>query len=282
MAATPVQSFQLDRNIFNRSFYDDVRNFWFEGMPSNASTAPFPVLQKWWGINRTDEEKKAFDDECRAKFGSALDSIGPSKLALPAFKSYEEDIEHSDELSAPFFSDVKAAQNDDERKAADTMLSMIILLDQMPRQIYREPEELSLVYNHYDRLASSLVRSCMSLKPSPVDHQAWKGRPAYKTWIVMPLVHTEHIPTHMLQREKLAELRQECEAAKDEAALGYLERAEQASVEHLDPLKRFGRYPHRNECLGRKNSPEEDEFMKTAQTFGVKQSKKTSEQKDEL
>ncbi|RMY27809.1 hypothetical protein D0866_09873, partial [Hortaea werneckii] len=159
--ATPVQSFQLDRNIFNQSLYDDVRNFWFEGVPSGASTAPFPVLQKWWGINRTDEEKKAFDDECRTKFGSALESIGPSKLGLPAFKSYEEDIEHSDLLSAPLLSDVKGAQKDDERKAADTMLSMIILLDQMPRQIYREPEELSLVYKHYDRLASSLVRSCM-------------------------------------------------------------------------------------------------------------------------
>ena len=31
--------------------------------------------------------------------------------------------------------------------------------------------------------------------------------------------------------------------------------------EHLDVVKRFGRYPTRNEALGRENTPEETEFL---------------------
>jgi uncharacterized protein (DUF924 family) len=31
---------------------------------------------------------------------------------------------------------------------------------------------------------------------------------------------------------------------------------------HKDIIDRFGRFPHRNESLGRKNTPEESEFLK--------------------
>ena len=37
---------------------------------------------------------------------------------------------------------------------------------------------------------------------------------------------------------------------------------------HHDTIKRFGRYPHRNEVMGRKNTPEEDEYMKNPPTWG--------------
>ncbi|TKA33638.1 hypothetical protein B0A50_00474 [Salinomyces thailandicus] len=284
-AATPPQSFQLDRNLFNQNLYNDIRNFWFEGLSENATTAPLPVLQRWWGFGRTDEEKTAFDQECRTRFGPALESLGPSKLGFPPFTSYEEEIAQAEKLSAPVLREVVEAQREDERKGAETMLALILLLDQIPRQIYRDPPGLRLVYNHYDRLAYTLVRSCLALQPSPVDHELWTARPAYKTWIVMPLVHSEHVPTHEIHKRKIEGLRRECEVAGDEPALGYTARAEQAEQEHLDPLRRFGRYPHRNECLGRRNTGEEEEFLKTAKTFGVRQEgsgKGGGGEKDEL
>ena len=37
---------------------------------------------------------------------------------------------------------------------------------------------------------------------------------------------------------------------------------------HADVIGQFGRYPHRNEVLGRKNTPEEIEYLKTADRWG--------------
>ena len=37
---------------------------------------------------------------------------------------------------------------------------------------------------------------------------------------------------------------------------------------HLTPVEKFGRYPTRNEAMGRKNTPEEDAFLKNAETWG--------------
>ena len=34
------------------------------------------------------------------------------------------------------------------------------------------------------------------------------------------------------------------------------------SVKHLEIIERFGRFPHRNEILGRESTPEEIEFLK--------------------
>ncbi|TXT05080.1 hypothetical protein VHUM_03900 [Vanrija humicola] len=38
--------------------------------------------------------------------------------------------------------------------------------------------------------------------------------------------------------------------------------------EHRDIVAKFGRFPHRNALLGRTNTPEEDEFLKSHGGFG--------------
>lgn len=48
---------------------------------------------------------------------------------------------------------------------------------------------------------------------------------------------------------------------------GFLEYAKR----HKDIIERFGRFPHRNRILGRKNTVEEDEFLENGgETFSVK------------
>ena len=37
---------------------------------------------------------------------------------------------------------------------------------------------------------------------------------------------------------------------------------------HNDTIQRFGRYPHRNEVLGRKSTFEEIEYLKSAERYG--------------
>ena len=37
---------------------------------------------------------------------------------------------------------------------------------------------------------------------------------------------------------------------------------------HMETIKKFGRFPHRNEVLGRESTPEEIEYLTTAQRYG--------------
>ena len=37
---------------------------------------------------------------------------------------------------------------------------------------------------------------------------------------------------------------------------------------HRDIIENFGRYPHRNEVLGRESTPEEIEYLRDAERFG--------------
>ena len=42
----------------------------------------------------------------------------------------------------------------------------------------------------------------------------------------------------------------------------------QWSVGHLEVVERFGRFPHRNEVLGRESAPEEVEYLENAERYG--------------
>ena len=40
------------------------------------------------------------------------------------------------------------------------------------------------------------------------------------------------------------------------------------AYQHLDIIKKFGRFPHRNAALGRVSTPEEEAFLKDGPRFG--------------
>ena len=280
--ASPPQSFTLDRGIFNQTLYSEIRDFWFAGLPEGATAANYPALQKWYGVGLPPEQKKAFDGECHGNFGHALKAIGPEKLALPTFESFEKDIENAATTATPLLNEVKEAQAQDEKKGADTLLSLILLLDQMPRNIYRDPAGLGLVYHHYDRLSLALLYSSMNLSPNPVEYSSYRLRPVIRSWYLMPLIHAEHLSSHDLFSEITKRCRKYVADAGDTEALVYVDMALKAEEDHLEPLTRFGRYPHRNEALGRQSTPEEVEFLKTGKSFGVQQSGEKDIEKSEL
>lgn len=239
-------------------------------------------IKKWYGVGMSLEEKKAFDDECRDNFGHALEALAPDKLALPAFESHEKDIETATTTAGSLLSGVQEAQSADEKKGADTLLSLVLLLDQMPRNIYRDPAGLRLVYNHYDRLSVALLYSSMKLSPNPVEYDGYRLRPLIKSWYLMPLVHVEHMPSHDLFAQITGRTRKDVQAAGDEEALQYVDASLKAEEGHLEPLRKFGRYPHRNEALGRKSTEEEEDWLKTGDSFGVKQGQQKDIEKSEL
>ncbi|KXT13845.1 hypothetical protein AC579_6891 [Pseudocercospora musae] len=138
--AVPPQNFTLDPKIFNPTLYSHLRDFWFQGLPQDSVSPNEETNRRWWGVGRSETEAKEIDISCHSNYAHALESISPSHLALPPFKSYDADAEN---LAKPFLSPLESQK--DDREAADTLLSLILLLDQIPRNIYRTPPNLSLV-----------------------------------------------------------------------------------------------------------------------------------------
>ena len=50
--------------------------------------------------------------------------------------------------------------------------------------------------------------------------------------------------------------------------MDYWQNLHKFSMDHLVPVEKFGRYPTRNKAMGRQSTPEEEEFLKNAQTWG--------------
>ncbi|KAF2009807.1 DUF924-domain-containing protein [Aaosphaeria arxii CBS 175.79] len=259
-------SFTLDRTIFNSELYDRVRDIWFEGHPLDAKEVSIPVLRRWF--MGTPEEKVEFDSICRENFKHALEVIGPEKFPSPTAEPFLRQIE-------------EVVQNDttpDGSKAAWTTLSMVLLLDQMTRNIFRDKSGLAKVYSHYDQIAYSLILHLLS-SDSPIQrpdlHPQWRVSVAHRQWFFLPLIHSENIEAHNKASEIMAKLKEDIESEGVERQSQFLEQGLKAEREHREILDRFGRYPHRNLALGRKSTAEEERFLaEGGATFGVAQAKK--------
>jgi uncharacterized protein (DUF924 family) len=283
-SAVPPHAFTLDRTLFNETLYSDLRAFWFRGIPAGAKASNEESMKRWFGIGRSAEEAQAMDNECVERFAPTLRSIGPEKLALPEFKSYEDDLAHAAELTKPFVDEVEAVKKEDgEDKAAETLLSLILLLDQMPRNIHRDPSGLRLVYGHYDRLAWSLIQGRLAATPGLLQQPYFRGNPLTVMWATMPLMHAEDLKSQKLCKQLLESCHQEAVDAGDEAAAKSAEKSFGPAKSHADIIEQFGRFPHRNEGLGRETTSEESDWLRTGDTFGVKQNQDSDGKgKDEL
>jgi uncharacterized protein (DUF924 family) len=265
-------SFTLNKNIFNETLYSRIRTFWFEDLPPGFTGANPVALKRWWGFNASQTEKQQFDASCSEEFLQAIEALGPENLRLPAFKSHQAERESASIIASPLLAEVQAANDRSAQQAADTLLSFVILLDQLPRNIFRSQSTLPLVYNHYDRLAQALVRSSISLFPSPVEFPPYMKRPAIQSWVIMPLLHSEDLGSHGLW-DALAANMDAMVPGDDQGAKMYVEQGRKAWEMHVDPIMKFGRYPHRNACLGRESSAEEKQWLSKGETFGVFQGK---------
>ncbi len=74
--------------------------------------------------------------------------------------------------------------------------------------------------------------------------------PPFQRWFLyMPFVHSEDIDDQWQVKELFRELEEDQPGDA------------QYQDWHLKTIERFGRFPHRNEILGRQSTPEEAEFL---------------------
>lgn len=127
-------------------------------------------------------------------------------------------------------------------------IANILLLDQIPRNAYRDTPHMFAT----DGLAQRATRALL-------DGPMWADVPfIHRYFALMPLMHAEDLASHDLAVEAFGELA---------AATAHLARAPSyaSAVDfeqrHRRIIERFGRYPHRNALLGRESTPEEVAFL---------------------
>lgn len=124
------------------------------------------------------------------------------------------------------------------REEASGRLAEIIVLDQFSRNMYRNSPRAFAQDTVALVLAQEVVASGAHHRLSPVE----------RSFLFLPYMHSEsrliHVVAERLYREFAPPTNLDFE------------------LRHKAIIDRFGRYPHRNEILGRASTPEEIEFLK--------------------
>lgn len=155
----------------------------------------------WW------TKSKAFDDLVRRRFCALYDAAAKGELS-------------------------------GWRDRAEGRLAEIIVLDQFPRNMFRDSARAF----GSDTMALALSQEAVRLGVG-ADWNADR-----RAFLYMPYMHSESVAVH--------------EDALELFAGPGLENNLDFERRHKAIIDRFGRYPHRNAVLGRVSTPEEIEFLK--------------------
>lgn len=162
-------------------------------------------------------------------------------------KWFVHDSAFDHELESRFIDAHHAAarrEHEDWLDSSDGALALLILLDQLPRNVFR---------------GSAHSYSTDPLARHYADRAIGSGRDrafdaALRGFFYMPFEHSEALA----DQDRAVALFRELGNAN------YLQYAE----DHRKVIARFGRFPHRNRALGRQNTPEEQAYLDEGGGFG--------------
>jgi uncharacterized protein (DUF924 family) len=155
-------------------------------------------------------------------------------------KWFEKDAAFDDEIGRRFLATYEAAaagRLGAWEATPEDALALLIVLDQFPRNMFRRDARTYA--------ADPLARAVAARAVARGFDQNFA--PAEQTFFYLPFEHSEDIAG---QERGLALFR----ATGDAELIKYAQ-------EHVDIIRRFGRFPHRNAILGRDTTPEEQAFL---------------------
>lgn len=169
---------------------------------------PHEVVEFWRaaGAQRWFAHSEAFDAECAACFLEAHHAA-----ARREFENWQDD--------------------------AQGALALLILLDQIPRNVFRGSAHAYAS----DGLAREYAQRALEM-----GHDT-RVEAALRPFFYLPFEHSENLAD------------QERSLFLHRALPG--ENADHWARIHYDIIRRFGRFPHRNAALGRRSTPEEQTFL---------------------
>jgi len=144
----------------------------------------------------------------------------------------------------PAFEDAATGKLDGWVATPEGALALILLLDQVPRNLFRDDARAFAT----DAKARDVARAAVE-----AGHDLALSAPDRRLFVYLPFEHSEDAEDQAL-----------CVALSEER-LGNDDYAEYAR-RHKAVIDRFGRFPHRNACLGRETTAEEAAFLKETPT----------------
>jgi len=174
-------------------------------------------------------------------------------------KSFDDTIRHA-------YRDLpdRAINNEFDHWQTDPLLatSFILILDQFPRNIYRGTARSFAYDDKAKRAAQVAIDLGIDSKVHPLE----------ATFIYLPFEHSEDPNDQMTSVGLFERLTQNVSTELRE----YLDSAVGYARKHRDIIAKFGRFPHRNQALGRSTTAAEKAYLDSGgETFGVPQQEST-------
>jgi uncharacterized protein (DUF924 family) len=203
---------------------EQILSFWFSDSLDSPEAAK--TQGKFW-FGRSD----ALDEDIRKRFGDL-----PERAARGEFETW--------------------------RREPRSALALVILLDQFPRNLFRDSARAF----EFDAKAQEITLSAIAAG----FHQ--KLHPLEAVFLCLPLEHAEDLE---LQNRSVGLFEKLCERAPAAMKTQFEEFADYAR-RHREVIRRFGRFPHRNAVLGRKSTSEESDYLASGgERFGDSKNEKS-------
>lgn len=193
-----------------------ILEYWFEGVTDeDVIDADSAVMQKWFGGS------VEIDREIKKELGQDL---------------------------------IKAQKGeyDSWKKTAPGRLALVVLFDQVARNVYRGTPKAF----ENDLVALEL---CLSSIKEGFDK---KLKLLERRFLYMPMMHSEHLPIQEMSLKYYQELVDRSEEEESPNLESY-RNTFQFAQNHYDIIKKFRRFPHRNKILKRRSTFEEVAFLQT-------------------
>jgi uncharacterized protein (DUF924 family) len=148
---------------------------------------------------------------------------------------------------APMVEAARAGKLDWWTDTAQGTLALILLTDQLPRNIYRGTAAAFASDPMARGIAVAGIERGMDLQLQPIE----------RAFFYLPLEHAESMADQDRSVSLYTQLFHEASAPQVDRYRNYLDYA----LRHRQVIERFGRFPHRNAIIGRTSTPEEIAFL---------------------
>ena len=187
----------------------EILTFWF-GELDRDGMADATRRQRWFTASRE------FDQSISARFGASIDAALAGEL-------------------------------DHWVAAEDGLVALVLLLDQFPRNVFRNSPR-------------AFEGDCRALRLATAAIDA--GRDAnlptlHRVFLYMPFEHAEVLAAQELGLACYERLLETCPQSAQAAVADF----RRYMIAHADVIRQFGRFPHRNAILGRTSTAAEEAFL---------------------
>lgn len=188
-------------------------------------------------------------------FGEALESEDALAQQAALWFSGGEEIDKAIEVQFGELFERLADLDAEDFNDSESLLAAVIVLDQFSRNCFRGHAQAFA----YDVYALNLLDYALAQKWDVELHALQRG------FLYMPLQHIESIDGQRLGVQLFEVLAEQA----PESCAGFIRGNAEYAKEHHDIIAEFGRFPHRNQVLGRANTEAEARYLAAgAKRFG--------------